>query len=70
MTQFFVVGGEYADTSFCEAVGGDEEWIGPFSNYESAQKEWSRRAWLTVDDCTTRFRIERVDADAPPPCTD
>ena len=70
MIQYYVVGGEYKDTHFSEAVGGDEEWFGPFADYEEAKKEWAKHAWQTVDHCTTRYRIERIDKDAPPPCTD
>lgn len=70
MAQFYVVGGEYVDTHFQDAVGGDEQWIGPFGDYEEAREEWAKRAWLTVDDCATRYRIERIDPDVPPPCTD
>lgn len=70
MIQYYVVGGEYKDTHFVEAVGGDEQWFGPFADYNAAMKEWAKHAWQTVDDCTTRYRIECIDNDAPPPCTD
>jgi len=70
MIQYYVVGGEYKDTHFVEAVGGDEQWFGPFADYDSAMKEWAKHAWQTVDDCTTRYRIECIDNEAPPPCTD
>lgn len=70
MAQFYVVGGEYVDTRFQDAVGGDEQWIGPFKDYETAKEEWAKHAWQTVDDCATRYRIERIDPDAPPLCTD
>ncbi len=71
MPQYWVVGGEYRDTEFVEAAPGRrEEWFGPFDDYESAKKEWAKRAWQTVDDCYSRYRIERIDPDDPPPCTD
>ncbi|HMA13463.1 MAG: DUF4170 domain-containing protein [Bacteroidota bacterium] len=70
MIRYYVVGGEYKDTHFVEAVGGDEQWFGPFADYEAAKKEWAKHAWQTVDVCTTRYRIECIDNDAPPPCTD
>ena len=70
MIQYYVVGGEYKDTHFIEAIGGDELWFGPFADYEAAKKEWAKHAWHTVDECTTRYRIERIDNEAPPPCTD
>jgi hypothetical protein len=70
MFQFWVVGGEYSDTHFYEAIGGNEQWVGPFTTYEAAQQEWSKRAWGTVDDAHIRYRIERIDPDIPPPATD
>ena len=38
---------------------------GPFEEYKDAKEEWAKRAWQTVDDCHTRYRIERIDPDAP-----
>ena len=58
--QYWVVGGEYSDTRFTTPAPGTEELrIGPFATYEAAKAEWTRRAWSTVDDAHTRFRIER-----------
>lgn len=55
---FWVVGGEYKDTLFQEIIPGkSEERHGPFATYEEAYKTWSARAWATVDDAMTRFRI-------------
>jgi hypothetical protein len=70
MQRYWVVGGEYRDTKFTKPVHGAEEWIGPFDDYQEAKAEWSRRAWQTVDDAHTRYRIESRDPDVPPPCTD
>jgi hypothetical protein len=57
---YWVVGGEYADTAFSlPAPGTSEQRFGPFATYEEAKAEWARRAWATVDDAHTRFRIER-----------
>jgi hypothetical protein len=70
MARFWVVGGEYADTNFEMTVTGAEEWFGPYDDYEDARKVWQRKAWGTVDDATTRYRIERIDPDEPPRCTD
>lgn len=70
MAQYYVVGGEYTDTHFVETVGSEEEWYGPFGDYEQAREEWAKHAWRTVDDCHTRYRIEKIDPDIPPPCTD
>lgn len=70
MQQYWVVGGEYLDTRFHSSVHGHEKWIGPFDDYEKAKKEWARHAWNTVDDAHTRYRIERIDPEEPPRCTD
>ncbi len=70
MQQFWVVGGEYQDTHFQDAIGAREEWYGPFANYEEAKSEWARHAWNRVDEAATRYRIERIDPDDSPPCTD
>jgi hypothetical protein len=70
MERYFVVGGEYTDTHFRETVGGNEEWYGPFETYEMAREEWAKHAWQSVDHCTIRYRIECIDTDDPPPCTD
>ena len=70
MAQFWVVGGAYTDTHFIEALAPGERWIGPFADSKAAKAEWATMAWRTVDDCATRYRIERIDPDLPPPCTD
>jgi hypothetical protein len=70
MAQYYVVGGEHADTHFRETIGGNEEWYGPFGNYEAAKEEWAKHAWQTVDHGSTRYRIKCIDPDAPPPGTD
>jgi Domain of unknown function (DUF4170) len=57
---YWVVGGEYTDTGFTTPAGGQsEQRYGPFATYEEAKAEWARRAWATVDDAHTRYRIER-----------
>lgn len=60
---FWVVGGAYKDTHFTEPAGGAEQWYGPFKTYEDAKAEWQRRAWATVDDALSRFRIEKRTSD-------
>ena len=58
-TLYWVVGGEYADTTFTVPADGKTlERLGPFATQEEAQKAWSGRAWATVDDAHTRYRIE------------
>lgn len=56
--QYWVVGGEYASTSFDELTeNGREESYGPFERYRDAVKEWRERSWATVDNCNARYRI-------------
>lgn len=70
MVRYWVVGGEYTDTHFAKlAAGKNEEWIGPFVDYQAAKKEWAKRSWGSVDSCNVRYRIETIDKDDPP-CSD
>lgn len=58
MAAYWVVGGEYTDTSFKEiAPGKREERYGPFATYREAYAAWSARARATIDDATVRYRI-------------
>lgn len=60
-TEFWVVGGTYKSTDFSETVDGSpEERIGPFDDYEAAKAEWQKKAWASVDDAHSRYRIEKV----------
>jgi hypothetical protein len=62
MKRYWVVGGEYADTRFEKiAAGRQEERHGPYATYEAAHKKWAERAWATVDDAHSRFRIVTED---------
>lgn len=58
MARYWVVGGEYTDTSFTKAVGGVEARIGPFGSYDDAKAAWQQKAWETVDSANHRYRIE------------
>ncbi|HEY0522281.1 MAG TPA: DUF4170 domain-containing protein [Stellaceae bacterium] len=61
--QYWVIGGEYADTKFDNpAPGATLERHGPFATYEEAHKKWAERAWATVDNATARFRIVEEQA--------
>jgi hypothetical protein len=58
MTRYWIVGGEYTDTSFRTlAPGQHEERIGPFDNYDAAYTAWFARARATIDNATIRYRI-------------
>jgi hypothetical protein len=63
MPRYWVIGGDYADTSF-ERIegGGEEERIGPFESYAAAKAEWQARAWSSVDSAHSRYRIEEEGA--------
>ena len=68
MKRYWVVGGEYSDTTFTAfAPGKAEVRVGPFASYDEAQKAWSGRAWATVDDAHSRYSIltEEVGPAAP-----
>ncbi|HUZ72776.1 MAG TPA: DUF4170 domain-containing protein [Stellaceae bacterium] len=55
---YWVVGGEYTDTTFTTlAPGRREERIGPFASYDEAYAQWSARARATIDDATIWYRI-------------
>jgi hypothetical protein len=61
---YWVVGGEYADTSFTRlAKGAKAEKLGPFPTYERAYAAWQKASWRHVDQCNWRFRI--LEAGAP-----
>jgi hypothetical protein len=56
--RYWVVGGEYTDTTFRTlAPGAREERLGPYDDYRTAFEVWSARARATVDDATIRYRI-------------
>ena len=56
---YWVVGGQYEDAEFTKVIG-QEERLGPYSDYEAAKKVWSQKAWQTVDDATAWYRIESL----------
>ena len=56
--RYWVVGGDYTDTSFARlAPGAHEERIGPFASYGEAHDAWSARARASIDYATIRYRI-------------
>lgn len=55
--KFYVVGGEYADTSFAEIANGqEEERYGPYTESE-ARVVWRALTGKTVDNALVRYRI-------------
>ena len=62
--RFWVIGGEFTDTSFATfAAGKSEERLGPFDSLAEARNVWSARAWRTVDDCYSRYWIVMENPD-------
>ncbi|HEX6979141.1 MAG TPA: DUF4170 domain-containing protein [Alphaproteobacteria bacterium] len=58
MAEYWVVGGEYTDTSFTTLRSGAKlECYGPFVSYEAARKEWLGRTMQTIDNALIRYRI-------------
>jgi hypothetical protein len=66
MAHYWVVGGEFTDTSFSRlAAGKSLERHGPYASYKEAYKVWQERAWKTVDDCHSRFRVLEGTEEGP-----
>lgn len=62
---FYVVGGEYADTSFSRLVPGTEiESHGPLSEPE-AHDLWRQLTGRTVDNAMVRYMVEERQATVP-----
>jgi hypothetical protein len=60
---FWVIGGEYTDTTFSTMVGDEPEHrLGPFDHYDEAKAVWRARAMETIDDAHVRYRIEEEDS--------
>ena len=50
-----------ASTQFRKlARGANEERFGPFAKYADAMEVWRGKAWATVDDGFSRYRIEEA----------
>jgi hypothetical protein len=59
--EYYVIGGEYADTDFTTmAHGTTEERYGPFSEKE-AHDTWRTLTGKTVDNALIRYRIKPAD---------
>ena len=55
---YWIVGGEYEDTSFKNLKSGEElKKLGPFETYDLAKKEWDKISWEKVDNCNVRYII-------------
>jgi Domain of unknown function (DUF4170) len=60
-TQYWVIGGEYTDTSFRTLTdGAAEKRVGPFASYDEARKQWAALSMSAVDNALMRFRIDQM----------
>ena len=65
MTSYWVIGGEYEDTSFQRMVANKpKERHGPFATYGEAMAAWRTKAMATVDNACTRFHVEKIGGTA------
>jgi hypothetical protein len=55
--RFWVIGGEYTDTSFNQLVGGSERVMGPFLDRGTALTAWREVAEQSRSDCHVRYTI-------------
>jgi hypothetical protein len=61
-SKFWIVGGEYRDTSFAELIDGTSTLAGPFRCYEDALAQWKRIVHSTTSNATARFTIAQETA--------
>lgn len=54
---YYVIGGEYSDTTFTTVLKGTEEKHGPFDTYEEAVRKWRERTGWTIDNCMMKFNV-------------
>lgn len=54
---YYVVGGEYVDTTWKELDLDTYELHGAFQTYEEAYDVWRTRTWKFVDHCYYKFSI-------------
>lgn len=55
-TQFWVVGGEFRDTNFCE-MSGPASAFGPFKTYDDAHAVWKAHSVDSRPDAHIRYSI-------------
>lgn len=57
---YYVIGGEYVDTSWSEWAGTPEV-LGPFFKKDEAERVWRERSMKHVDECMVRYTIRESD---------
>jgi hypothetical protein len=55
--QYWVIGGEYRDTSFRELTKPPAEAVGPFTDYDRALTVWRERSLATLPQAHVRYTI-------------
>jgi len=60
MKKFYVIGGEFTNTTFTKLFGKREVY-GPFDTYKEAKEVWQKHSWLHVDQCNYRYTIEELN---------
>jgi hypothetical protein len=55
--QYWVVGGEYRDTSFRELCEGCAQAVGPFADYDQALRVWRERSVASRPQPHVRYTI-------------
>lgn len=56
---YYVVGGEYRDTTFREITRADAP-DGPFAEYEDALATWRAKSVRHIDEAVVRYQIVRA----------
>ena len=57
LQQYWVIGADYRDMQFNEAVDGTLRVLGPYREYREAASAWREQAMATRYQATTRFTI-------------
>ena len=60
MTHYYVIGGEYQDTTF-KAPLGEMEKYGPFTDIEEARAVWKDKSMSKIDNCMVRYVLIQDD---------
>ncbi|MDX2103417.1 MAG: hypothetical protein EAZ99_12295 [Alphaproteobacteria bacterium] len=55
--QYWVIGGEFEDTSFTQLSNGGAKIFGPFHCYETARRQWDEISIAHRPQATVRFQI-------------
>jgi len=63
-SKYWIVGGEYHDTTFDRIIDGTEQLIGPFPCRDEAMDEWKKLATETRSNCLARYTIAEEFANA------